>query len=107
MGMHNGEEVIGLKLNWSKRYITLAPIATVLGLAFKMYDPDGLLGDKKELGITCALIPTDHEGVQTGERHYPLNMAFMNGTTYGKDVFIPLDWIIVAKRGWSRLAHAG
>ncbi|MCF7518299.1 acyl-CoA dehydrogenase [Pseudoalteromonas sp. L21] len=109
MGMHNGEEVIGLKLNWSKRYITLAPIATVLGLAFKMYDPDGLLGDKKELGITCALIPTDHEGVQTGERHYPLNMAFMNGTTYGKDVFIPLDWIIGgekgAGRGWRMLVE--
>ncbi|MAD04734.1 acyl-CoA dehydrogenase [Pseudoalteromonas shioyasakiensis] len=108
-GMHNGEEVIGLKLNWSKRYITLAPIATVLGLAFKMYDPDGLLGDKTELGITCALIPTDHEGVQTGERHYPLNMAFMNGTTYGKDVFIPLDWIIGgekgAGRGWRMLVE--
>ncbi|MEC8350670.1 MAG: acyl-CoA dehydrogenase, partial [Pseudomonadota bacterium] len=109
MGMHNGEEVIGLKLNWSKRYITLVPIATVLGLAFKMYDPEGLLGDKKELGITCALIPTDHEGVQTGERHYPLNMAFMNGTTYGKDVFIPLDWIIGgekgAGRGWRMLVE--
>ncbi|WP_278370063.1 acyl-CoA dehydrogenase [Pseudoalteromonas lipolytica] len=108
-GEFNGEEVIGLKLNWSKRYITLAPIATVLGLAFKMYDPDGLLGDKKELGITCALIPTDHEGVQTGERHYPLNMAFMNGTTYGKGVFIPLDWIIGGKqgagRGWRMLVE--
>ena len=108
-GQHNGEEVIGLRLNWSKRYITLAPVATVLGLAFKMYDPDGLLGDEKELGITCALIPTDHEGVETGERHYPLNMAFMNGTTYGKDVFIPLDWIIGgeqgAGRGWRMLVE--
>ncbi|MCQ8888734.1 acyl-CoA dehydrogenase [Pseudoalteromonas carrageenovora] len=108
-GLHNGEEVIGLRLNWSKRYITLAPVATVLGLAFKMYDPDGLLGDEKELGITCALIPTDHQGVETGERHYPLNMAFMNGTTYGKDVFIPLDWIIGgeqgAGRGWRMLVE--
>ena len=108
-GQHNGEEVIGLRLNWSKRYITLAPVATVLGLAFKMYDPDGLLGDEKELGITCALIPTDHEGVETGVRHYPLNMAFMNGTTYGKDVFIPLDWIIGgeqgAGRGWRMLVE--
>ncbi|MCQ8877540.1 acyl-CoA dehydrogenase [Pseudoalteromonas shioyasakiensis] len=108
-GDFNGEEVIGLRLNWSKRYITLAPVATVLGLAFKMYDPDGLLGKHKELGITCALIPTDHPGVETGERHYPLNMAFMNGTTYGKDVFIPLDWIIGgqqgAGRGWRMLVE--
>ena len=108
-GEHDGEEVLGLRLNWSKRYITLAPVATVLGLAFKMYDPDGLLGDEKELGITCALIPTDHPGVKTGERHYPLNMAFMNGTTYGKDVFIPLDWIIGgqqgAGRGWRMLVE--
>jgi len=108
-GEHDGKEVLGLRLNWSKRYITLAPVATVLGLAFKMYDPDGLLGDEKELGITCALIPTDHPGVKTGERHYPLNMAFMNGTTYGKDVFIPLDWIIGgqqgAGRGWRMLVE--
>ncbi|CAM4105019.1 acyl-CoA dehydrogenase [Pseudoalteromonas ostreae] len=108
-GEFEGQEVIGLRLNWSKRYITLAPVATVLGLAFKMYDPDGLLGKHKELGITCALIPTDHPGVETGERHYPLNMAFMNGTTYGKDVFIPLDWIIGgqqgAGRGWRMLVE--
>lgn len=108
-GEHDGKEVLGLRLNWSKRYITLAPVATVLGLAFKMYDPDGLLGDEKELGITCALIPTDHPGVKAGERHYPLNMAFMNGTTYGKDVFIPLDWIIGgqqgAGRGWRMLVE--
>ena len=108
-GEHDGKEVLGLRLNWSKRYITLAPVATVLGLAFKMYDPDGLLGDEKELGITCALIPTDHPGVKTGERHYPLNMAFMNGTTYGEDVFIPLDWIIGgqqgAGRGWRMLVE--
>lgn len=108
-GEFEGQEVLGLRLNWSKRYITLAPVATVLGLAFKMYDPDGLLGKHKELGITCALIPTDHPGVETGERHYPLNMAFMNGTTYGKDVFIPLDWIIGgqkgAGRGWRMLVE--
>ncbi|MBE0378641.1 MULTISPECIES: acyl-CoA dehydrogenase [Pseudoalteromonas] len=108
-GEFEGKEVLGLRLNWSKRYITLAPVATVLGLAFKMYDPDGLLGKHKELGITCALIPTDHPGVETGERHLPLNMAFMNGTTYGKDVFIPLDWIIGgqqgAGRGWRMLVE--
>lgn len=108
-GMHDGEEVLGLKLSWDKRYITLAPVATVLGLAFKMYDPDGLLGDKKELGITCALIPTSHPGVNVGDRHFPVAMAFMNGTTTGEDVFIPLDWIIggpdYAGRGWRMLVE--
>ncbi|WP_404402405.1 acyl-CoA dehydrogenase [Idiomarina seosinensis] len=108
-GQHDGEEVVGIRLNWSKRYITLAPAATVLGLAFKLYDPDGLLGDKKALGITCALIPTDHPGIETGDRHFPLNQAFLNGTTYGKDVFIPLDWIIggidYAGKGWRMLVE--
>lgn len=105
----DGEEVLGLKLTWNKRYITLAPVATVLGLAFQMRDPDGLLGDVKNIGITCALIPTDHPGVQIGRRHNPLNMAFMNGTTFGEDVFIPLDWIIggplYAGRGWRMLVE--
>ncbi|MBN7820731.1 acyl-CoA dehydrogenase [Bowmanella yangjiangensis] len=108
-GMHDGQEVLGLKLSWDKRYITLAPVATVLGLAFKMYDPDGLLGDKKDLGITCALIPTSHPGVNVGDRHFPVAMAFMNGTTSGEDVFIPLDWIIggpdYAGRGWRMLVE--
>ncbi|EKE82773.1 acyl-CoA dehydrogenase [Idiomarina xiamenensis] len=108
-GEHDGEKVLGIRLNWDKRYITLAPVATVLGLAFKLYDPDGLLGEKKAIGITCALIPTDHPGVVTGDRHYPLNQAFMNGTTSGKDVFIPLDWIIggveYAGKGWRMLVE--
>ncbi|MBU2069208.1 MAG: acyl-CoA dehydrogenase [Gammaproteobacteria bacterium] len=108
-GEHDGKEVLGIRLNWDKRYITLAPVATVLGLAFKLYDPEQLLGDKEELGITCALIPTNHKGVQIGDRHFPMNMAFMNGTTYGKDVFIPLDWIIggpdYAGRGWRMLVE--
>lgn len=108
-GQFEGKEVLGIRLNWDKRYITLAPVATVLGLAFKLYDPDNLLGEKTELGITCALIPTSHEGVQIGDRHFPMNMAFMNGTTYGKDVFIPLDWIIggpdYAGRGWRMLVE--
>ncbi|RUO65622.1 hypothetical protein SAMN06297229_0950 [Pseudidiomarina planktonica] len=108
-GKHEGKEVVGIRLNWDKRYITLAPVATVLGLAFKLYDPDQLIGDKKELGITCALIPTSHDGVETGERHFPLNQAFMNGTTRGKDVFIPLDWIIggvdYAGKGWRMLVE--
>ncbi|TKB51982.1 acyl-CoA dehydrogenase [Ferrimonas aestuarii] len=109
MGEYEGEQVLGLRLNWEKRYITLAPVATVLGLAFKMRDPDGLLGDKKEIGITCALIPASHPGVELGNRHNPLNMSFMNGTTRGKDVFIPLDWIIggqdYAGRGWRMLVE--
>ncbi|KJG11377.1 acyl-CoA dehydrogenase [Photobacterium kishitanii] len=108
-GEHEGEQVLGLNLTWNKRYITLAPVATVLGLAFKMKDPQGLLGDKIDLGITCALIPADHVGVEIGERHDPLNMAFMNGPTRGKDVFIPLDWIIggqdYAGKGWRMLVE--
>ncbi|MFC4656339.1 MULTISPECIES: acyl-CoA dehydrogenase [Rheinheimera] len=108
-GEFEGKEVVGIRLNWDKRYITLAPVATVLGLAFKLYDPDNLLGEKTELGITCALIPTSHQGVEIGDRHFPMNMAFMNGTTYGKDVFIPLDWIIggpdYAGRGWRMLVE--
>ncbi|PVZ68789.1 acyl-CoA dehydrogenase [Pelagibaculum spongiae] len=108
-GQFEGKEVLGMRLNWDKHYITLAPVATVLGLAFKLYDPDGLLGDKKDLGITCALIPTNHPGIECGKRHFPLNQAFMNGTTYGKDVFIPLDWIIggpeMAGQGWRMLVE--
>ncbi|WP_166840686.1 acyl-CoA dehydrogenase [Rheinheimera pleomorphica] len=108
-GEFDGKEVLGIRLNWDKRYITLAPVATVLGLAFKLYDPEQLLGDKEELGITCALIPTSHKGVEIGDRHFPMNMAFMNGTTYGKDVFIPLEWIIggpdYAGRGWRMLVE--
>jgi len=107
-GDFNGEkDVLGIRLNWEKRYITLGPVATVLGLAFKLYDPAHLLGDKEELGITCALIPTDTPGVEIGSRHFPLNQAFMNGPNRGKDVFIPLDWIIggekCAGQGWRML----
>ncbi|WP_394131600.1 acyl-CoA dehydrogenase [Shewanella maritima] len=105
----NDEEVLGISLTWNKRYITLAPVATVLGLAFQMRDPDGLLGEQENIGITCALIPTDHPGVEIGNRHNPLTMAFMNGTTSGEDVFIPLDWIIggpqYAGRGWRMLVE--
>ncbi|MCM2679457.1 acyl-CoA dehydrogenase [Echinimonas agarilytica] len=108
-GMHEGKEVVGIRLNFSKRYITLAPVATVLGLAFKLNDPDGLMGEQPDLGITCALIPADHEGILIGRRHNPLNLAFMNGTVYGNDAFIPLDWIIggpdYAGRGWRMLVE--
>ncbi len=108
-GQWEGEEVLGMKLTWNKRYITLAPVATVLGLAFKLNDPDGLLGDKKELGITCALIPTDLKGVITGRRHFPLNCMFQNGPTQGEEVFVPLSFIIggpeMAGQGWRMLVE--
>jgi acyl-CoA dehydrogenase len=93
-GEFAGQTVLGLRLNWEKRYITLAPKATLLGLAFKLYDPDGLLGTEASRGITLALIPTDTPGVQIGRRHFPLNSAFLNGPTQGQDVFIPLDYLI-------------
>lgn len=104
----NGEsDVLGIRLNWEKRYITLGPVATLLGLAFKLYDPERLLGDREDLGITLALIPTDTPGVTIGQRHFPLNQAFMNGPNWGKDVFIPMDWIIGGQsrigQGWRML----
>ncbi|MBV7468850.1 acyl-CoA dehydrogenase FadE [Aeromonas sp. sif0611] len=108
-GEWEGEEVLGMRLTWNKRYITLAPIATVLGLAFKLRDPDHLLGEEEELGITCALIPTDIKGVEIGRRHFPLNVPFQNGPTQGKDVFVPLDFIIggpaMAGQGWRMLVE--
>lgn len=107
MDTFEGKEVLGIRLNWDKRYITLGPVATVLGLAFRLYDPDHLIGQKEDIGITCALIPTDTEGVWIGNRHAPLNMAFMNGPNRGKDVFIPMDWVIGGQaqvgRGWCML----
>lgn len=106
-GMWQGKEVLGMRVSWDKRYITLAPVCTVFGLAFHLYDPDGLLGAKKHIGITCALVPYDHPGVDTGRRHFPLNAMFMNGPTRGKDVFMPLDYIIggpkMAGQGWRML----
>lgn len=104
-----GKEVLGIRLNWNKRYITLAPIATLLGLAFKLYDPDNLLSDKKDCGITCALIPTNTPGVKIGRRHFPSNVPFQNGPTHGKDVFVPIDAIIggpaMAGQGWKMLVE--
>ncbi len=98
-GEWKGEEVLGLRLNWEKRYITLASEATLLGLAFKALDPDHLLGDKENLGITCALVPTDMPGVTHNQRHDPLGVKFLNGPTTGEDVFIPLDQVIGGKNG--------
>jgi len=109
-GMWQGEEVLGVRLNWSKRYITLAPVCTVLGLAFQLRDPNGHLGRGKDIGITCALVPTDLPGVETGRRHIPSATMFLNGPTTGKDVFVPLDHIIggpdYAGRGWMMLMSA-
>ncbi len=106
-GEFNGQKVLGLRMNWEKRYITLAPVATLLGIAFKLFDPDHLLGPEEARGITLALIPTSTPGVQIGRRHFPLNCAFQNGPTLGKDVFIPLDYIIGGAerigQGWRML----
>ncbi|MBI4195086.1 MAG: acyl-CoA dehydrogenase [Betaproteobacteria bacterium] len=103
------QDVLGIRLNWEKRYITLGPIATLLGLAFKLYDPDHLIGDREDIGITLALIPTTTPGIEIGRRHFPLNSAFFNGPTSGKDVFIPMDWVIggvkYAGQGWRMLMN--
>ncbi len=108
-GTWQGEKVLGLKLNFSKRYITLAPVATVVGLAFRMYDPEHLLGADADLGITCALIPRATEGLEIGHRHFPLNIPFQNGPIRGHDVFVPLDCIIggpkMAGQGWRMLVE--
>jgi acyl-CoA dehydrogenase len=108
-GQWEGKTVVGIRLNWDKRYITLAPVATVLGLAFKLSDPDHLIGDQDEYGITAALIPTDTPGVTVGRRHHPLTIGFQNGPTSGKDVFLPLDCIIggqeMAGKGWKMLVE--
>ncbi|MBU2178091.1 MAG: acyl-CoA dehydrogenase FadE [Gammaproteobacteria bacterium] len=108
-GQWQGEEILGMRLTWNKRYITLAPIATVLGLAFKLQDPENLLGEKTDLGITCALIPVSTPGVKIGRRHFPLNVPFQNGPTQGEDIFVPLDYIIggpkMAGQGWRMLVE--
>lgn len=106
-GQWQGKEVVGMKVSWNKRYITLAPVCTILGLAFRLYDPEHLLGGESDLGITCALVPRDHPGVQIGRRHIPLHTYFMNGPTEGREVFMPLDFIIggpkMAGQGWRML----
>ena len=106
-GIHEGKETLGIKLSWDKRYITLAPNATLLGLAFRLFDPENLLGRGEDIGITLALVPTNHPGVEIGRRHLPAGAAFPNGPTRGREVFIPIDWIIGgaerAGQGWRML----
>lgn len=105
----NGEKIIGISLNFNKRYITLGPVATVIGLAFKLFDPDNLMGKKRNLGITVALVPANTKGVEHGRRHFPLNAVFPNGPVRGKDVFVPIDAIIggfkMAGKGWNMLVE--
>jgi acyl-CoA dehydrogenase len=106
-GLWKGQEVIGIKLTFDKRYITLAPVATVIGLAFKLHDPEQLLFNKTDIGITCALLPRETEGLESGNRHFPLNVPFQNGPIRGQDIFVPLDYIIggadMAGKGWRML----
>ena len=110
-GTWEGREVLGMRVTWEKRYITLGPVATLLGLAFRLHDPDHLLGPefegREDIGITCALVPTHTPGVNIGRRHLPLNAVFQNGPNWGKDVFMPLEWIIggpkMAGQGWRML----
>jgi acyl-CoA dehydrogenase len=108
-GTWQGREVIGIRLDFSKRYITLAPVATVIGLAFRLFDPDHLIGEVEDIGITCALIPRDTPGIRIGRRHFPLNTPFQNGPIEGENVFVPIDAIIggpaLAGRGWRMLVE--
>jgi acyl-CoA dehydrogenase len=108
-GTWQGREVLGLTLNFSKRYITLAPVATVIGLAFRMFDPQKLLGERTDLGITVALIPRETPGITIGRRHFPLNIPFQNGPIQGQDVFVPLDCLVggpaMAGQGWRMLVE--
>ena len=108
-GTWQGQDVLGMRLNFSKRYITLAPIATVIGLAFRLFDPEKLLGGAVDVGITCALIPRDTPGISIGRRHFPVNIPFQNGPIQGHDVFVPLDFIIggpkMAGTGWRMLVE--
>ncbi|MDQ2702302.1 MAG: acyl-CoA dehydrogenase [Pseudomonadota bacterium] len=107
MGEWGGAQVLGIKLTLNKRYITLAPVATLIGVAFRMYDPDGLIGDTRDIGISLALVPADTPGLEIGRRHFPLNTPFQNGPIHGDGVFVPLSQLIggedYAGKGWQML----
>jgi acyl-CoA dehydrogenase len=106
----NGKKTLGMSITFAKRYITLAPVATLVGLAFKLRDPEGLLNGIGNEGITCCYVPRNHKGLEIGKRHYPCGMPIMNGPIHGRDVFVPIEWIIggqkMAGRGWSILISA-
>jgi acyl-CoA dehydrogenase len=108
-GDYKGKNVLGMRLDFDKRYITLAPVATVIGLAFRLYDPDHLIGDKEDIGISLALLPRDVEGIEIGRRHMPLNVPFQNGPIRGREVFVPLDALIGGREraghGWRMLVE--
>ena len=105
--MYDGKKTLGVKLSWDKRYITLAPVATLLGLAFHLHDPEHLIGEVDNVGITLALVPAKFKGVKIGRRHYPARSAFMNGPTQGRNVFVPMEFLIggveYAGQGWRML----
>ncbi len=109
-GTYEGREVLGMRLSWRKRYITLGPVATVIGLAFRLRDPERLLGGEEDLGITCALVPANLPGIKIGKRHDPMGVPFHNGPNSGRDVFVPLDFIIggrqMAGQGWRMLMES-
>ncbi|HKJ17847.1 MAG TPA: acyl-CoA dehydrogenase [Xanthomonadales bacterium] len=109
-GEYEGKKTLGIRLNFDKRYITLAPVATVIGLAFRLYDPDGLIGDKEDIGISLALLPRGIKGMEIGRRHLPLNVPFQNGPIVGRDVFVPLEALIGGKeyagQGWKMLVES-
>ncbi|MCI0546538.1 MAG: acyl-CoA dehydrogenase, partial [Candidatus Rokubacteria bacterium] len=109
-GTYEGREVLGLRLTWRKRYITLGPVSTVIGLAFRLRDPEGLLGGAEERGITCALVPSHLPGIEIGQRHDPMGIPFQNGPTSGRDVFVPIDFLVGgparAGQGWRMLMES-
>jgi len=109
-GEWEGKEVLGMRMTFDKRYITLAPVATVVGLAFRLYDPEGLIGDTEDIGISLALLPRDVKGMEIGRRHFPLNNPFPNGPIRGKDVFVPLEFLLggteYAGQGWRMLVES-
>ncbi len=109
-GNYDGQEVLGMRLNWRKRYITLAPVATLIGLAFRLRDPERLLGGQTDPGITCALVPAGLPGIEIGSRHDPMGIPFHNGPIVGHDVFVPVDFIIGgaerAGQGWRMLMES-
>jgi acyl-CoA dehydrogenase len=103
-GTYAGADTIGIRASWDKRYITLAPDATLIGIALQVFDPENVLGRGDTLGMTVAIVPARHPGVHVGRRHLPCGAAFSNGPTRGEDVFIPLAWVIggeaMVGRGW-------